>query len=157
MPVEGKDLLSRPRSYKDGPRHPKLDKFCQFHNDYGHTTEECRHLKSKIDRLIQNGYLQEYVCWQKLMGNSKEERSGPRTPGNDPLVITALLANYAIERVFIDRGSSGDIFFGEAYDQMQLGDVSLEAVDTSPYGFTGEVVHPRVMISLPVTLEISPL
>ncbi|KAL0449250.1 UNVERIFIED_CONTAM: hypothetical protein Slati_1481400 [Sesamum latifolium] len=68
MAVEGKGLLSRPRSYKDRPRQPKLDKFCQFHNDYGHTTKECRHLKSEIERLIQNGYLQEYVCWEKSRG-----------------------------------------------------------------------------------------
>ncbi|KAL0289409.1 UNVERIFIED_CONTAM: hypothetical protein Sradi_7074700 [Sesamum radiatum] len=65
MAVEGKDLLSRPRTYKDGHRRPKSDKFCRFHNDYGHTTEECRHLKSEIKRLIQNGYLQDYVCWEK--------------------------------------------------------------------------------------------
>ncbi|KAL0455773.1 UNVERIFIED_CONTAM: hypothetical protein Slati_0916500 [Sesamum latifolium] len=52
-------------------------------------------------------------------------------PGNDALVITTLLANYEIERVFIDSGNSVDILFGEAYDQMQLGEVPLKAVDTS--------------------------
>ncbi|KAL0405953.1 UNVERIFIED_CONTAM: hypothetical protein Slati_3909200 [Sesamum latifolium] len=214
MAVEGKGLLSRPRSYKDGPRQPKSDKFCRFHKDYGHTTEECRHLKREIEQLIQNEYLQEYVCWEKtrgigpyekyetdkckevknpnprspskdmprtsMMGKAEvndpprkgvirmiaggpaggdsqkarkaqvreaygtivkeimdvepandapliqfdqEEQSGSRISGNDALVITALLANYKIERVFIDSGSSADILFGEAYDQMQLGDV----------------------------------
>ncbi|KAL0430629.1 UNVERIFIED_CONTAM: hypothetical protein Sradi_0688900 [Sesamum radiatum] len=34
MVVEGKILLSRPRSYKHGPRQPRSDKFCRFHNDY---------------------------------------------------------------------------------------------------------------------------
>ncbi|KAL0456223.1 UNVERIFIED_CONTAM: hypothetical protein Slati_0961500 [Sesamum latifolium] len=53
MAVEGKGLLSRPMSYKDGPQQSKSDKFCRFHNDYGHTTEEWRHLKSEIERLIQ--------------------------------------------------------------------------------------------------------
>ncbi|KAL0462967.1 UNVERIFIED_CONTAM: hypothetical protein Slati_0184300 [Sesamum latifolium] len=78
-----------------------------------------------------------------LIKFDQEERSGPRTPGNDALVIMALLANYEIERVFIDSGSSAGILFGEAYDQMQLGDVPLEVVDTSLYGFAGEVIHPR--------------
>ncbi|KAL0412164.1 UNVERIFIED_CONTAM: hypothetical protein Slati_3806100 [Sesamum latifolium] len=32
---------------------------------------------------------------------------------------------------------------------MQLGDVFLEKVNTSLYGFAGEVVHPRGMVSLP--------
>ncbi|KAL0400277.1 UNVERIFIED_CONTAM: hypothetical protein Sradi_2371000 [Sesamum radiatum] len=35
---------------------------------------------------------------------------------------------------------------------MQLGDVSLEKVNTSLYGFAGEVVHPRGMILLPLTI-----
>ncbi|KAL0289310.1 UNVERIFIED_CONTAM: hypothetical protein Sradi_7076000 [Sesamum radiatum] len=63
-----------------------------------------------------------------------------------------MIANYEIGRIFIDFGSSADILFGEAYDQMQLGDVSLEKVNTSLYGFAGEVVHPRGVVSLPLTM-----
>ncbi|KAL0434987.1 UNVERIFIED_CONTAM: hypothetical protein Sradi_0206600 [Sesamum radiatum] len=91
-----------------------------------------------------------------LIRFNQEEGGGPRIPGHDALVITALLANYKIERVFIDSGSSADKLFGEAYDQMQLGDVPLEVVDTSLYGFAGEVVHPRGMTSLPLTLGTFP-
>ncbi|KAL0408272.1 UNVERIFIED_CONTAM: hypothetical protein Sradi_1761600 [Sesamum radiatum] len=107
----------------------------------GDPGSQCQRLLARIDgrRLLQ------------------EERSRPRTLGNDALVITALLANYEIERVFIDSGSSAAILFGEAYDQMQLGDVPLEAVNTSLYGFAGEVVHPKGMILLPLTLGTSHL
>ncbi|KAL0373154.1 UNVERIFIED_CONTAM: hypothetical protein Scaly_0997000 [Sesamum calycinum] len=55
------------------------------------------------------------------------------------------------------QGSSADILFEEAYDEMQLGDVPLEAVHTYLYGFTGEVVHLRGMISLSLTLGITPI
>ncbi|KAL0449239.1 UNVERIFIED_CONTAM: hypothetical protein Slati_1480300 [Sesamum latifolium] len=92
-----------------------------------------------------------------LIQIDREEQNGPGIPDKDALVITTLLANYEIERVFIDSGSLADILFGEAYNQMQLGHVPLEAVDTSLYGFVGEVVHPRGMISLPLTLGTSPL
>ncbi|KAL0361145.1 UNVERIFIED_CONTAM: hypothetical protein Sradi_3799000 [Sesamum radiatum] len=92
-----------------------------------------------------------------LIQFDQEEHRGPRIPGNDALVITALLANYEIERVFIDSGSLADILFGEAYDQMQLGDIPLETVEASLYGFSGEVVYPRGMISLPLTLGTFPL
>ncbi|KAL0345677.1 UNVERIFIED_CONTAM: hypothetical protein Sradi_4399000 [Sesamum radiatum] len=64
-----------------------------------------------------------------------------------------MIANYEVERIFIDSGSSAGILFGEAYDQMQLGDVSLEKVNTLLYGFAGEVLHPRGMVSLPLTME----
>ncbi|KAL0455599.1 UNVERIFIED_CONTAM: hypothetical protein Slati_0899100 [Sesamum latifolium] len=212
MAVEGKWLLTHPRSWKEGPQRPQSDKFCHFHNDYAHTTEECRHLKNEIERLIQNGYLQEYVCWEKARGSgpyqkkeidkSKEakianpeaspkggpkmgtnektdsndprrkgevldvedaedtpiiqfgraEHSGPKNSHNDALVITALLANYEVGRIFINSMSSADILFGEAYDQIQLGDIPLEKVNTSLHGFAGEVVHPRGMILLPLTM-----
>ncbi|KAL0345503.1 UNVERIFIED_CONTAM: hypothetical protein Sradi_4381600 [Sesamum radiatum] len=74
MTVEGKCLLAQPRSWKDSPQCPKSDKFYRFHNDYGHTMEECRHLTNKIERLIQNGYLQEYACWKKARGTGPYQK-----------------------------------------------------------------------------------
>ncbi|KAL0447244.1 UNVERIFIED_CONTAM: hypothetical protein Slati_1852300 [Sesamum latifolium] len=74
MAVEEKGLITRPRSWRDTPQRPKFDKFYRFHNDYGHTTEECRHLKNKIERLIQNGYLQEYVCWERARGTGPYQK-----------------------------------------------------------------------------------
>ncbi|KAL0446198.1 UNVERIFIED_CONTAM: hypothetical protein Slati_1747700 [Sesamum latifolium] len=78
MAVEEKGLLTRPRSWRDTPQRPKFDKFCRFHNDYGHTTEECRYLKNEIERLIQNGYLQEYVCWEKAQGTGPYQKRGDK-------------------------------------------------------------------------------
>ncbi|KAK4397724.1 hypothetical protein Sango_1247900 [Sesamum angolense] len=82
------------------------------------------------------------------------ERSGPKNAHNNALVITTLLANYEVRCICLGSGSSTDILFGDTYDQMQLGDTPLEKVRTSLYGFAGEVVHPRSMISLPLTLWI---
>ncbi|KAL0389027.1 UNVERIFIED_CONTAM: hypothetical protein Scaly_0259800 [Sesamum calycinum] len=73
MTVEGKGLLSKPRSYKDEPQHPKSDKFCRFHNDYGHTREVMDMEPANNAPLIQF---------------DQKERRGPRTQGNDALVIT---------------------------------------------------------------------
>ncbi|KAL0359834.1 UNVERIFIED_CONTAM: hypothetical protein Sangu_0832800 [Sesamum angustifolium] len=91
-----------------------------------------------------------------LIQFGRAERSGPKNSHNDTLVITTMLSNYEVGRIFINSGSSVDILFGKAYDQMQLGDIPLERVDTSLYSFIGEVVHPRGMISLPLTLETGP-
>ncbi|KAL0309378.1 UNVERIFIED_CONTAM: hypothetical protein Sradi_5880100 [Sesamum radiatum] len=83
-----------------------------------------------------------------LIQFERTEKSGSKTHHNDALVITALLANYEVGRIFIDFGSSTYILFWEAYDQMQLGDIPLEKVNTSLYGFAREIIHPRGMISL---------
>ncbi|KAL0411385.1 UNVERIFIED_CONTAM: hypothetical protein Slati_3728200 [Sesamum latifolium] len=63
----------------------------------------------------------------------RAERSGPQTTHNDALVITAMIANYEVGRIFIDFGSSADILFRETYDQMQLGDVSLKKGEWEKY------------------------
>ncbi|KAL0325257.1 UNVERIFIED_CONTAM: hypothetical protein Sradi_5095000 [Sesamum radiatum] len=84
-----------------------------------------------------------------LIQFGRTEKTEPKNSHNAALVITALLANYEVGR---NSRSSADILFGEAYDQIQLGDIPLEKVNTSLYGFAGEVVHPRGMISLPLTL-----
>ncbi|KAL0445747.1 UNVERIFIED_CONTAM: Pro-Pol polyprotein [Sesamum latifolium] len=149
-------LLTRPRSWRDTPQRPKSDKFCHFHNDYGHTTEECGHLKNEIERLIQNGYLQEYVCWKKARGTGpyqkREGDKGKETRAASPeRSLREGAKQVSGRRIFIDSESSADILFEEAYDQMQLGDVSLKKVNTSLYDFAGKVVHPRGMVSLPLT------
>ncbi|XP_012844554.1 PREDICTED: uncharacterized protein LOC105964593 [Erythranthe guttata] len=39
----------------------KSDRYCRFHKDKGHTTEECAQLKAAIERLIKQGHLGEYI------------------------------------------------------------------------------------------------
>ena len=36
-------------------------KYCRFHKDHGHYTEDCRDLKEQIEELIRNGKLQQYI------------------------------------------------------------------------------------------------
>ncbi|KAL0396360.1 UNVERIFIED_CONTAM: hypothetical protein Scaly_0084400 [Sesamum calycinum] len=50
--------LSRMRG---NPKRMKSDKYCLFHKDRGHGTEDCFHLKDEIEKLIRRGYLKEYV------------------------------------------------------------------------------------------------
>ncbi|KAL0286608.1 UNVERIFIED_CONTAM: hypothetical protein Sangu_2725900 [Sesamum angustifolium] len=45
----------------DNPKRVKSKKYCRFHRDRGHTTEECNHLMNEIEKLIQRGYLKEYI------------------------------------------------------------------------------------------------
>ncbi|KAL0340477.1 UNVERIFIED_CONTAM: hypothetical protein Sradi_4564500 [Sesamum radiatum] len=50
-----------PRKMKDNPKRVKSKKYCHFHRDRGHTTKECHHLMNEIEKLIQCGYLKEYI------------------------------------------------------------------------------------------------
>ena len=36
-------------------------KYCRFHRDHGHLTEECRDINEQMEELIRKGKLQKYV------------------------------------------------------------------------------------------------
>lgn len=57
----GHPSLKFPYSAKKGPRNPKSNSYCRFHNDYGHHMNDFRHLKDDIERMIQDGHLVKYV------------------------------------------------------------------------------------------------
>ncbi|KAL8497648.1 hypothetical protein ACS0TY_021111 [Phlomoides rotata] len=65
----GHPELKFPWSRSKRPTKPKSDLSCHFHNDYGHDTNQCFHLKDEIERLIQAGHLKEFVY---------RDRQGPR-------------------------------------------------------------------------------
>lgn len=54
------NLLAQPRKALRPPN-ADPDKYCKYHNNHGHTTEECVNLKNKIEELIQAGHLCQYV------------------------------------------------------------------------------------------------
>ncbi|XP_021732312.1 uncharacterized protein LOC110699129 [Chenopodium quinoa] len=41
-------------------RNRDTSKWCDFHRDHGHTTEECTHLKYNIEDLVRKGYLNQF-------------------------------------------------------------------------------------------------
>ncbi|XP_074355849.1 uncharacterized protein LOC141695509 [Apium graveolens] len=44
------------------PNHKKNpDKYCNYHRDKGHNTDECYHLKKLIERMIKEGELNQFI------------------------------------------------------------------------------------------------
>ncbi|XP_073120993.1 uncharacterized protein [Henckelia pumila] len=73
-------------------------------------------------------------------------------PHNDALLIRARVANYDVRRVFVDSGSSVNVIFQEAFEQMDLQGCEIHPMKTSLYGFTGHTVRPKGEVWLPITL-----
>ncbi|CAA0843126.1 Unknown protein, partial [Striga hermonthica] len=72
-----------------GPIRPRSDIYCRYHQDYGHTTENCRYLKDEIERLIRAGYSKEFVYHDRVKGKGRrrcrvdsEERSDRHEKGD---------------------------------------------------------------------------
>ncbi|KAL2250114.1 UNVERIFIED_CONTAM: hypothetical protein Sindi_2485100 [Sesamum indicum] len=83
MVAEKQGLISQwPTKMKDNPKRLKSDKYCRFHRDRGHTTEECHHLKNEIEKLIQRGHLKEYVN-HYAQGRNFDRGPNVQTPRDD--------------------------------------------------------------------------
>ncbi|KAK4410121.1 hypothetical protein Sango_0085100 [Sesamum angolense] len=76
-------INQRPRKMKDNPKKLKSDKYCRFHQDRGHTTEECHHLNNEIEKLIQRGHLKQYV--NREQSRQPQETTSTQHPNSDNL------------------------------------------------------------------------
>ncbi|XP_076927305.1 uncharacterized protein LOC143590832 [Bidens hawaiensis] len=71
----------------------------------------------------------------------------------NPLIITALFGHYRSQYVFFDTGSMSDIMHEQCFEQLDEEDKErLKPIHAVVSGFGGEVMHPRGVISFPVTL-----
>ncbi|XP_061351085.1 uncharacterized protein LOC133296152 [Gastrolobium bilobum] len=74
-------------------------------------------------------------------------------PGHtDGLVITVVLVNCQVKRIFIDHGSCADILFWNAFQRMNLDEKDLKPCATKLIGFNGEPSPPKGYIDLKLTL-----
>ena len=61
---------------------------------------------------------------------------GFQHPHDDLLVIRAVMANKTVHNILIDNGSSTDIIFASAFDEMGIGREKLEPVNAHLLGFS---------------------
>ncbi|XP_023900819.1 uncharacterized protein LOC112012667 [Quercus suber] len=59
--IKDEHYLKWPRPLHSSPNVRDKNKYCQFHKDHGHYTEDCQDLKEQIEELIQKGKFQKFV------------------------------------------------------------------------------------------------
>ncbi|XP_076905390.1 uncharacterized protein LOC143561144 [Bidens hawaiensis] len=82
----------------------------------------------------------------------------PRIKGGpinkNPLIITALFGHYRSQYVFFDTGSTSDIMYEQCFEQLEEDDQErLRPIHAPVYRFGREIMHPRGVITFPVTLS----
>ncbi|XP_061375190.1 uncharacterized protein LOC133317344 [Gastrolobium bilobum] len=82
---------------------------------------------------------------------------GDVLPGHDdPLVIQAIIANFGINRVFVDHGSSADILFLPCFRALGFIVIDLTPVVGELSGFNATVTKPLGMINLRLSMGVPP-
>ena len=75
---------------------------------------------------------------------------------DDAIVITLLIADYTTRIVLVDNGSSADILYYPAFQQMRLGRDQLRPVNSPLVGFGGMRMQPVDTITLTVVVREYP-
>ncbi|RWW39320.1 hypothetical protein BHE74_00055355, partial [Ensete ventricosum] len=80
--IRENELLKAPSPMKSHPEQRDKRRYCRFHREYGHDTEECRDLQYQIEDLIRRGHLRRYVREQPPLPDGRPPRdSSPRPQG----------------------------------------------------------------------------
>ena len=143
---------------KGDPNKRNKNKYCHFHKDHGHDTDECFDLKQQIENLIRQGKLRHFVGRdhkdEKLKAKM-EESSQP--PLGEIKVI--------IEGTSVGQTSKSKKTYLKVVQNVQLSGRSpkMRGIDESTICFTDEeaerIHHPqrRAASSLPYLLQITQL
>uniref|UniRef100_A0A2N9GDQ3 Uncharacterized protein n=1 Tax=Fagus sylvatica TaxID=28930 RepID=A0A2N9GDQ3_FAGSY len=92
----------------------------------------------------------------QIISFNEEDARGTHQPHDDTLVITINIAGFTTRRVMVDNGSSADILYLPAYQQMRLDKDKLHPMDALLVGFTGDKVCPIGIVTLPITVGTHP-
>ncbi|KAL2480161.1 Uncharacterized protein Adt_33127 [Abeliophyllum distichum] len=127
-------------------------KYCHFHRDHGHDTENCFQLKEELERLLRRGFLARY------MKNDRGKEMAVESPTNPPPragvinVISGDIVDFDVKRVLIDSGNAADVLTWDALLGLKAPLEKLRSVTTPLQGFRGATVTPEGTIELPITL-----
>jgi BarA-like signal transduction histidine kinase len=224
MQIRTDPVLKWPGKLLTDPDKRPRDKYCRFHRDHGHNTEDCYDLKRQIEELIKQGNLPRFIekgqregrpqgarqqrppgeapprpplgeihvitRGMAAGGTSRSSRKAyarqihnvlvtqksnkkPRVedlpitfteedackvfhPHDDALVVTMEIAGYSTRRVLIDNGSSADIVYLTAFQQMKIDKDQLQPIETPLVGFAGTGIYLLGVTSLQITAGTYP-
>ena len=87
---------------------------------------------------------------------SSSDLEGVVLDNDNAMVISVVMVNAEVKRVFIDHGSSADIIFWDAFDKFGLKNSNLQTYKEELIDFSGEKVHPDRFVILHLILGTRP-
>ncbi|XP_019233702.1 PREDICTED: uncharacterized protein LOC109214260 [Nicotiana attenuata] len=74
------DKVRWPKEMRSNPNRRNPDHWCEFHNDHGHKTDDCRLLQGEVDHLLKQGYLTELFSEKGKQAYMKNRQEPPKPP-----------------------------------------------------------------------------
>ncbi|GJT85824.1 reverse transcriptase domain-containing protein [Tanacetum coccineum] len=108
------------------------NKYCEFHADTGHSTDECMQLRKQIDEMI---------------------KSGDEDGTEGPMIIEAEIGGHFVHRIYVDGGASSEILYEHCFVRLRP-EIRSQMVPATTHliGFSEETIWPLGHISLQVKI-----
>ena len=90
------------------------------------------------------------------MSFNEDDARGVKQPHNDPLVIMLTIEGFNTKRILVDNGSSANIIYLPAFQQLKLEPGRLRPFDSPLVSFSGDRVYPKDIVTLTVTVGTYP-
>ncbi|GJX27771.1 reverse transcriptase domain-containing protein [Tanacetum coccineum] len=120
------------------------NKYCEFHADTGHSTDECMQLRKQIDEMIKAAGRQTISLPTSL---------GDEDGTEGPMIIEAEIGGHFVHRMYVDGGASSEILYEHCFVRLRP-EIRSQMVPPTTYltGFSGETIWPLGQISLLVKI-----
>ncbi|GJY68324.1 hypothetical protein Tco_0471306 [Tanacetum coccineum] len=129
------------------PEKRNMNKFCDYHQDQGHNTNDYYHLKKQIEEAVASRRLAHLV---KDIRQSGQKNKGP-AKGKEK--VANMVRSQGVRRIYVDGGSSSEIMCEHCFRNLSYRTRSRLRGSRNPLvGFSGEVNYPLGVIDLEVTM-----
>ena len=86
--VRNEQFLRWPTQMKSDPATRDNTRYCEFHRDYGHRTDDYIQLKREIEYLIRRGYLRRFIAPENQSQNQAQNQAPAQQPPPPPRKTT---------------------------------------------------------------------
>ena len=97
-----------------------------------------------------------HILTDQDMSFNEADARGVKQPHNDLLVIVLNIEGFNTKRILVDNGSSADIIYLPAFQQLKLDLKRLRPFESPLVSFSGDRVYPRGIVTLTVTVGTQP-
>ncbi|VFQ70040.1 unnamed protein product [Cuscuta campestris] len=142
------------------------EKYCNFHRRPRHATEECHFLKKMEGEMKdkepnanrepnQGGQAAKRGRREPIVFLDEDLPLIP-SPHRTPLVISMAIHKFFVNRILVDTGSSVNVLYWEAAQQLGIRKEDLTKLNMPLSGFTGDIIEPEGSIKLDIIIGEHP-
>ncbi|XP_023733891.1 uncharacterized protein LOC111881731 [Lactuca sativa] len=152
-PDHHRDLGNKARWTRKGEKSTTWkdkSRWCAYHEDFGHVTEDCIALRKEINYLLAKSHAKvsktekgkgpqknTSITNKKEITFDEADRQDIQDPHHDGLVITLYITNHFVRRILVDAGSSFNIILLDALKRMNIPEFEKVARSSVLIGFSG--------------------